>query len=110
MEAEEDMADNGGETREELNAQKAVLEADLKSLQKELAAYSDNDPTELERKKVESKKLFDEAEAVTDDIGIMESYIEKSWGKDALAPLQMGVYGDEFDTEEYVLKELVYSV
>ncbi|KAK5122452.1 hypothetical protein LTR85_004036 [Meristemomyces frigidus] len=105
---EEDMLDSGGESREELTATKAELDAEVKMLQKELAAYSDEDPTELERKKKESQSFRAEAEQYTDEIDSMEGWFKNIIpDEEGMKMLRMSMYGDEFDAEEGMLKELV---
>lgn len=107
-EEEEEMQDAGAESREEVTAKKAVLEADLMSLHKELESYKDNDPVELERKRKEAKSMAMEVEQVTDDIYSLEKWFkDNSGGDEGLAAFRMGVYGTEWDTEEYQFKELV---
>ena len=44
---EAEMLDAGAESREELTARQTTLEAEVRTLQKLLAAFSDIDPTEL---------------------------------------------------------------
>lgn len=104
---EEEAEDDSDETREELMAKKAVLAADLKTLSKELEAYSDNEPFELERKEQEIKELHREATKYTDDIYSMESWFKKRDMEQNLTAYRMSFYGDEWDTEELDLKELV---
>lgn len=101
------MLDNGGDRREDLEAAKADLTAEIKALATELAAYSDNDPTELERKRVEVQGLRTEAEQYTDEIESMEGWI-KAQGQDSegMKGMRQSLYGDEYDEEEGVLKEL----
>ena len=101
------MVENGGESREDLMATKAQLEKEVKALQKELVAYSNNDRTELERKKVEVESFKSEADQYTDEIYSMETWFKKM-GQDGegLKMLRMNLYGDEYDEEEGVLREL----
>ena len=108
-EHEEDLLDSGAESREESMASEAKLEGEVKGLQTQLAAYSDNDPTELERKKREIEEFKNEAEHCTDDIYSMEGWFKKIGGYDeeAIKGLRMMFYGDELDEEEGVLKELM---
>lgn len=101
------MLDIGAESREELTANKTELEAEIKVLQKQLAAYSDTDPTELERKKKDIERFKAEAEQWTDDIYTIERWFKKMVQDDeALKGLRMSMYGDELDEEEGILKEL----
>ena len=106
-EDEAEMLDNGAESREELNAAKAELEKGVKNCEKQLAAYSDTDPTELERKKEEMKHFMVDATQCTDDVYTMESYIKRRLGDDLLVKhLRATVYGDELDEEDGVLKDI----
>jgi len=102
------MLDQGGESREELTANKARLDAELKALRKELAAYSDNDPTELERKVDETAVFKSQTDAYSDDILNMEQWF-KNQGLDGeqMAALFADLYGKEFDAESCSLRELV---
>ena len=106
---EEDMLDNGGESREELVAIQGDLEGEMKVLQKELAAYSDDDPTELERKKKEVARLKMEAGQYTDEIDSMEGWFKELMSGDTeqLRNFREKYYGDELDAEEGVLRELL---
>ncbi|CAK4029823.1 MFS general substrate transporter like [Lecanosticta acicola] len=108
-EEEEEMMDTGGEGRDELTAKKAVLEADLKALEKELESYSDNDPVELERKRSGAKVMKTELDQVTDDIYSLEKWFKVNAGDEAVAALRMGTYGGEWDSEECDFKELVMA-
>lgn len=105
---EEDMLDGAGEGREELMAAIATRQADIEILRKQLAAYSDNDPTELDRKRKEATALKHDADKYTDDIYSMEGWF-KGIGQDeeSLRRLRMSLYGDEVDVEDGVLKELI---
>jgi chromosome segregation ATPase len=106
-EEEEDMLDSGGDSREDVIATKAGLEAELKKLQKELAAYRDSDPTELERKQNETKKLLADAEQYTDEIYSLEGWFSKMAGDETVKGLKLMLYGDEYDEEEGGLRELI---
>lgn len=110
LEEEEDTAGGGGDNRQELMSKITVLEEDLKTLSKELETYADKDPTELERKKTESKSLLDDAERYTDEIDSIEGWFSKQGDAEQfLATCRMGFYGDEWDTEEYCLKGIAHS-
>lgn len=105
---EEDMLDDGGESREELTATKVELESEVKLLRKELAAYSDDDPTELERKKKETQGFKADAEQYSEEIYSMEGWFKNAGtDEESMNMLRMSMYGDEFDAEEGGLKELV---
>lgn len=101
------MLEDAGESREDLMASKAELKAETKVLQKQLAAYSDNDPTELERKCKEVEGFKKDAEVYTDDIYSMEGWF-RSVGQDGEGMLRLRTmcYGDELDPEDNVLKDL----
>jgi hypothetical protein len=105
-EEEENMLDNGGESREQVMATKTGLESELKQLQKELAAYRDNDPTELERKQKETKSFLANVEQYTDEIYSMENWFGKMAGDEMVKGLRQMLYGDEYDEEEGGLREL----
>ena len=107
-EDEADAVENGGESREVLGVKKAELEREMKGLQKELAAYADTDPTNLEWKRKGIEGFKGEAEQYTDEIYAMEGWFRKMGQDEAgLKDLRMMFYGDEVDEEEGVLKELM---
>jgi len=105
---DDEMLDEGGETREELLGMKKSLEAETEALRRELAAYSDNDPTELERKVNDAAAWKITTEECTDDIYTMEGWLKNelnnSGGSDAML---QETYGKEYDEEVRGLKELV---
>ncbi|KAF2765154.1 Mnd1-like protein [Teratosphaeria nubilosa] len=106
---EEDMLDGGGDSREELMSQKAQLEMEVNFLRKELSAYSDSDPTELERKRKEMIVLKGQAEQFTDEILAMEGWLKDVGQVDGeqMLAMKMDWYDGEFDEEEGGLRELV---
>lgn len=105
---EDEMLDQGDESREELTAARAKLEAELKALRKELAAYSDNDPTELERKVDETAVFKTQTDAYNDDILNMEQWFRNQGLEgEQLAAMLEDLYGKEFDAEMCSLRELV---
>ncbi|KAK4615461.1 Meiotic coiled-coil protein 7 [Fulvia fulva] len=106
LEEEADGQDHSGESREELNAGKVVLEDEVRSLKKELESFAEDDPTELERKKQESKKCMQEAEQATDDIQSMEMFFKKVHPEVVTQMPMAYEYGDEWDLEEYCFKDL----
>ncbi|KAK0263421.1 hypothetical protein B0A54_00779 [Friedmanniomyces endolithicus] len=103
---EEGMLDEAGESRPELVARKSELEAEIKALQRELAAYSDSDPTELERKKNEIVTYKHEVGQYTDEIDALEGWFKTGGQDEAMHGLRLEVYGDEYDAEEGGLREL----
>ncbi|TKA26316.1 hypothetical protein B0A50_05095 [Salinomyces thailandicus] len=106
---EGDMLDSGAESREELMSTKLELEAEMKDLSRELAAYSDDDLTELERKKREIASFRAEASEYTDQIEAMDGWFKNmlSGNDEALQGFRLTMYGDEYDEEEGGLQELV---
>ncbi|KAK1079193.1 hypothetical protein LTR33_006592 [Friedmanniomyces endolithicus] len=103
---EEVLLDEAGESRPELVARKSELEAEIKALQRELAGYSDSDPTELERKKKEMAAFKHGASQCTDEIDALEGWFKTGGQEEALYGLRMELYGDEYDAEEGGLREL----
>ncbi len=103
---EEEMLDEAGESRPELVARKSELEAEIKALQSKLAAYSDSDPTELERKKQEMAAFKHDAIQCTDEVDALEGWFKTGGQEEALYGLRMELYGDEYDAEEGGLREL----
>jgi hypothetical protein len=84
------------------------LAKELETLRTELAAYSEQDPVEVERKADETQKARKDAEKFTDQIYSMEGWMKNMCGGDAESMLQMKkmLYQDEFDEEEGGLHEL----
>jgi len=106
LRVDEEMLDEAGESRPELVARKSELEAEIRALQKHLAAYSDSDPTELERKKREMAAFKHDASQCTDEIDALEGWFKTGGQEEALYGLRMELYGDEYDAEEGGLREL----
>lgn len=108
----EDEADemlDGGESREELSLKQASLDQQCKELMKDLACYVNDDPTELERKMEEAEKLKAAAMQWTEDIEEMEGWFKtRTEGQpDQFQELMQSFYGNEYDEENCVLRELV---
>lgn len=99
----------GGESREELVAVKRQLELETEATRRELAAYSDNDPAELERKAIEAAGWRVAAEECTDDIYSMEGWLKSAVGGagEGFAAVLEQVYDKEFDVEGKTLRELI---
>ena len=105
---DDEMLEEGGETREELLSMKKSLEAEIEALRRELATYSDNDPTEVERKTKNAAEWKVATEGFTDDIYSMEGWLrDKMGGGEALDALLQETYGKEYDEEVRGLKELM---
>ncbi|KAH8731399.1 Mnd1 family-domain-containing protein [Phaeosphaeriaceae sp. PMI808] len=86
----------------------AGLTRQLEKLRTELAAYSKQDPVEVERKTTETQKACINAEKFTDQIYSMESWIKSQYSGDPETVLNImkQLYNDEFDEEEGGLREL----
>lgn len=84
------------------------LSKDLEKLRTELAAYSEQDPVEVEKKAAETQQARADAEKFTDHIYSMEGWIQKQCALDqvAMALFRESNYGDEFDIEAGGLREL----
>lgn len=109
-EEEEDMLDHPGESREDVMAAKAEMEKELKELQRELATYSDSDPTEVERKKEEARMWFKEADECSDQISSIENWFKKEYNDEAVAMLKKTLYGDEYEEDEGGLRDLALDL
>ena len=74
------------------------LEAQLRSLRKELDQYKDCDPEEVENKRRETKLWKARAERWTDNIGILEGRLKDMMPGDEeqMSALQREIYGDEY--------------
>lgn len=102
------MLDEGGETREELLGMKKLLENESEAIRRELATYSDNDPTELEKKAKEAAEWKTVTEEYTDDIYSMEGWLKDFLsGNEGLTAILRDTYDREYDEEANGLKELV---
>ena len=87
---------------------KKLLENESEAIRRELATYSDNDPTELEKKAKEAAEWKTVTEEYTDDIYSMEGWLkDKMRGGEALDAMLQETYGKEYDEEVRGLKELV---
>ncbi|KAM0690361.1 hypothetical protein Q7P36_009128 [Cladosporium allicinum] len=104
---DEEMLDESGESREHLLGSKRLLESEIEGLRRELATYSENDPTELERKGREAVEWKGVAEQCTDDIYSMEQWLkDTTGGGEALGAMLREMYGSEWGDEAGGLKEL----
>lgn len=109
-EEEEEMLDNPGESREDVMTVKIEAEKELKTLQAELATFSENDPTELENKKNEAKVYYKEADECSDQIYSLETWVKDNSSAEAVSELRKLIYGDEYDEEAGGLRDLVLSL
>jgi hypothetical protein len=84
------------------------LAKELDKLRIELAAYSEQDPVEVEKKAAETQQARNDASNFTDQIYSMESWL-KNLGSSNAADMKLVfkmLYGDEYDEEEEGLREL----
>lgn len=94
--------------RKALIIKRADLTKELEKLRQDLAAYSEQDPAEVDKKKSEAQRFQAEVEKYTDQILGMESWLKQHIGGDAEQFMQTKrmLYGDEFNEEEGSLREL----
>lgn len=82
---------------------------DLEKLRTQLAAYSERDPVELDKKATETRQAHLDADKFTDQIFAMQGWFKQHLGCGEgggfLDMLKM-LYGDEYDDEEQGLREL----
>jgi vacuolar-type H+-ATPase subunit I/STV1 len=97
-----------GGDRKTLIAKHTELAKELEKLRTELAAYSEQDPVEVEKKAAETQKARDEAEKFTDQIYSMEGWIKTQCAgdKETITNVLKMLYDDEYDEEEGGLREL----
>jgi hypothetical protein len=94
--------------RKSLTARQSTLAKELQQLRTALAAYSENDPVEMEKRKELIRKWKAEAEKWTEQIQTMEDWFKKHGIVDRQQFLLMkqNWYGDEFDEDEGCLREM----
>lgn len=97
-----------GVDRKTLITKHTNLTKELEKLRLELAAYSEQDPVEMDKKKGETRQFKKETERYTDQILSMEGWLKDQTGGDReqMASIMRMCYGDEFDEEEGGLREL----
>jgi hypothetical protein len=80
----------------------------LEDLRKDVVAYSEHDPVEMDKKNGEIQKCRADAEVFTDHILSMEGWLKQQMGGDReqMDNIKRMCYGDEFDEEEGGLREL----
>ena len=98
---------SGGD-RKTLIAKHTDLTKELEKLRTELAAYSEQDPVEMEKKAAETQQAISNIEKYSDQILTMEGWLKQQMGgdKEATANILKMLYDDEFDEEEGGLREL----
>jgi hypothetical protein len=96
-EGDDEVLEKGGMDRKALLKAHDTLLKEMELLNKELALYSDDDPTEVLRKVEETKKLKQSAFRWTDNIESMETFITNLIGDRAKAAEAMAsACGDEY--------------
>ena len=95
------------EGRMELITQQLSLSEGVGMLRKELEGYKDNDPGEVDRKRMEIMDFKAKAERWTDNIGVLEGRLLEMMGGDreGVDGVKREVYGDEY-VEGEGLREL----
>ena len=98
---------DGRPEREQLTAAHAVGKDEVESLQEELDGYSECDPGEVIRKRVELEALKGKAGMWTDNILTLEDYLMEVTGgsREAVEGFRRMFYGDEY-VEGEGLREL----
>jgi hypothetical protein len=97
-----------GMDRKALVAKHGDLTKELEALRQELAAYSEQDPVEVEKKRNETQLFRNNVEKYTDQILSMEGWLKEHMGGDpeSFSQMKRMLYEDEFDEEEGGLREL----
>jgi hypothetical protein len=99
-----------GGDRKTLITKHADLTKEFEKLKTELAAYSEQDPVEMEKKATETQQAHLDADKSTDQILAMQGWIKEKLfnayaGPDFFDALKT-FYQDEYDEEEQGLREL----
>ncbi|KAF2842907.1 meiotic nuclear division protein 1, partial [Patellaria atrata CBS 101060] len=100
------LGDGKGGDRKGLMRRYTELGKEVETLRKELAAYSDNDPVEVEKRRAQGRRLKGNAEKWTEHIQSMEDWIKGQVGgdKEQMVNIKRTYYGDEYDEEEDCLE------
>ncbi|KAH0548166.1 hypothetical protein GP486_008111 [Trichoglossum hirsutum] len=86
-----------GQDRQSLRETYANLQQQTAALRTELSSYSDNDPTEVLRKKEQTARLMASAERWTDNIYTLEAYLlEVTQDREAMENIRREHYGEEY--------------
>ncbi|UPX18133.1 uncharacterized protein EKO05_0008447 [Ascochyta rabiei] len=105
-EDEEVLAETGGDRRT-LVAKHEDLTKQVEKLRTELAAYSDYDPVELDKKIDDTQRLRAAADRFTEHIYCMEGWLkERVLDRESQTRALKELYGDEWDEDEGGLREL----
>lgn len=96
-----------GDDRQTLITKHADLIKEVAQLRTELAAYSEQDPVEMEKKAAETQKAKMDAGKYTDQIYSMESWLRGvlAGDKEQIDNTLKMLYGDEYDEESESLRE-----
>ncbi|KAJ4344458.1 uncharacterized protein N0V89_012200 [Didymosphaeria variabile] len=97
-----------GMDRKSLITKHGGLTKELEQLRQGLAAYSEQDPIEVDKKKHEAQQCQADVDKYTDQILSMEGWLKERLSGDPEQMMQTKrvLYGDEFDDEEGGLREL----
>ncbi|KAF1914972.1 Mnd1 family-domain-containing protein [Ampelomyces quisqualis] len=104
---DEDILMETGGDRKTLITKHTDLTKELEKLRIELAAYSEQDPVEMEKKAAETLLARQDAEKFTDHIFSMEGWIKSQCAGDpaGLGLVLRMLYDDEFDEDEGGLQQ-----
>jgi len=96
-----------GKERDGLMEKGEALRGEVEALRTELMGYSENDPVEVETRRVEVVAFKDAAARWTDNIYVLEGYLGRLTGGDreALEQIRAMYYGSEY-VEGEGLREL----
>ncbi|UPX18134.1 uncharacterized protein EKO05_0008447 [Ascochyta rabiei] len=99
--------DSPGGDRRTLVAKHEDLTKQVEKLRTELAAYSDYDPVELDKKIDDTQRLRAAADRFTEHIYCMEGWLkERVLDRESQTRALKELYGDEWDEDEGGLREL----
>jgi Mnd1 HTH domain len=94
---EEDSEEEDGQDRRSMKETYASLQHQAAALRTELSSYSDNDPSEVLRRKEWITALMASAERWTDNIYALESYLlEVTQDREAIENIRREYYGSEY--------------
>lgn len=96
-----------GADRQTLVARHEALVVQVEKLRVELAAYSEYDPVELDKRVEDTKRARAAADRFTEHIYCMEGWLkERVPDRESQIGALRDLYGDEWDEEEGGLREL----
>ena len=96
-----------GGDRKALVTKHEELTKEVEKLRTELAAYSEFDPVELDRKLEDTRRSRAAADRFAEHIYCMESWLkERIPDRESQIGLLKDLYGDEWDEEDECLREL----